>query len=192
MAVLPRNGSVCPNEKIGQRTNTLKRERIWRINMNANQIKELVRDNFMKQLHQRETQDSQISIMGSLSEKEQNDIRDCARRSVESPDDWRNRENVMDIVDDVISRVKNRPSIVQYSLQRDELDHVLVPGKCIFTYGSWVSRVIESATCLDIALLADDAILATRDYAFRWLDDIEKVGMSPKGIPVYRLLLNTE
>jgi hypothetical protein len=143
----------------------------------------------IKQLHQTETQDCQVSIIESLSEKAQNDIRDCAKKS--SLDCIMNRGNVLELADDIISNLKGRPAVVHYGLDWDELDYVPVPGKCIFTYGSWVSRVIESATCLDIALIADDAIVATGDYEFRWLEDIYEVGITQTGIPVYELGMDT-
>src|SRR5688500_15577968 len=116
----------------------------------------------IKQVQQQAQANSQVSIIGSLSEKTQNEIRECTRNAGEAFRIWsEQRGSAMELARNIVSDVRGRPAVVYYGLDWNELDYVPAKGRCIFTYGSWVSKVIESPTALDIAFLADDAIVAT-------------------------------
>jgi hypothetical protein len=99
------------------------------------------------------------------------------------------RGKAMELARNIISDVRGRPAVIYYGLQWNELDYVPCEGKCIFTYCSWVSKVIESPTALDIAFLADEAIVATADYGFRWVEGIRHIRKDDRGISVFALIM---
>jgi hypothetical protein len=146
----------------------------------------------IKRIKEQSQANSQPSIIGSLSDERQNEIREHTKKANEAFHKWyQQRGNAMELARNIISDVRGRPAVIYYGLEWNELDYVPRQGKCIFTYGSWVSKVIEGPTALDIAFLADDAIVATADYAFRWVEAIKHVGAIPTDINIYELIMNT-
>jgi len=146
----------------------------------------------IKKLEQQLQANSRPSILGSLSEERQNEIRAHTKKSTDAcfnVDDQRG--TAMELARTIISNVRGRPTVIYYGLPWNELDYVPCEGKCIFKHYSWFSPVIESPTALDIAFIADEAIVATADYAFRWAEDIERIAVSQTGISVYRLIMST-
>ena len=72
----------------------------------------------------------------------------------------------------------------------DNLDAVAVQGDAVFRSEGFVSQALHSPTFLDLALVANQALIATKSFYCPFFEEVRRTEEStPDGIAIYDLIL---
>jgi hypothetical protein len=90
-----------------------------------------------------------------------------------------------------------REAVVSFALGCDDLEYVPIQGQCKFIYHNlWTDRiyrspVLENPTCLELAVIADEAIHTSQDYHHHFFEGWSLKGGTRQAIPVYELVFGS-